>query len=258
MLDVVADLRAIVLPDVARTVGVLQELLLGGPVVAQGDVAGAFVGVEVEPVVGVVDVGRLRNIAYHILADNRARLIAEGIDAGTVVHVLGVVVNQVGVHLIIFHAHEVAVPAPAQRDAGIGDIVDSIVVNGYAIDISCTDGHTAPILVGDVVELAVADLLFGAHLTEVGGLIGQVSLQTFWREGAADVAVHGDVGEGTVCHAATVTALYVVESRTAEVFEAASLEVAVLGIAQFHGSIGTAQPALVVELVVVGTVYLWT
>ena len=33
-LDVVADLRAVVLPDVARTIGVLQELVGGGPVVA--------------------------------------------------------------------------------------------------------------------------------------------------------------------------------------------------------------------------------
>ena len=56
VLNRLADLWAVVFPDIAGTVGVLQELFLGRPVVAHGDVAAAFIGIEVKPVVGIVDV----------------------------------------------------------------------------------------------------------------------------------------------------------------------------------------------------------
>ena len=52
------SLRAVVFPDVARAVGVLQVFLGRCPVVAYGDAARALVSVQVEPVVGIVDVGR--------------------------------------------------------------------------------------------------------------------------------------------------------------------------------------------------------
>ena len=111
---------------------------------------------------------------------------------------LGIVVDEVGVNLIVLHAHQVAVPAPTQGNAGVADVVDGVVVNGDAIDISCADSHTAPVLVGNVVEHRLLNDLSGAYLTEVGRLIGQVRLQTFGRERAADVAVHGNVGERAV------------------------------------------------------------
>ena len=41
-----------------------------------------------------------------------------------------------------------------------------------AADITRCDGYTSPILVADIVELAVADLLFGANLTEISRVIG--------------------------------------------------------------------------------------
>ena len=57
---------------------------------------------------------------------------------------------------------------------------------------------------------------------------------------------------------ATTTGKDIVKTRAAEVFETAAFEVDVLSIAQFHGSIGTSEPSLVVEFVVIGTVYLRT
>ena len=40
-------------------------------------------------------------------------------------------------------------------------------------------------------------------------------------------------------------------------FEATAVEVDVLSVAQFNSGVGTTEPALIVELVVVGTVNLW-
>ena len=207
--------------------------------------------------VGVVDIRRTSDIADDVLADDGTGLIAEGIDAGAVVHVLCVVIDKVGVNLIILHADKVAVPTPTEADASVGNIVNGIVVNSYAIDISGGNGDTAPVLVSDVMEVAVADGLTSANLAEVGGCVGQMGFKAFGREGAADVTVHGDISKGTVCRRATTTSKDVVETRAAEVFEATAVEVDVLSVAQFNSGVGTTEPALIVELVVVGTVNLW-
>ena len=52
--------------------------------------------------------------------------------------------------------------------------MDGVMLDIDATDITRTDGHTAPVLVADIREFAIADLLFGAHLAEVGRRVGQV------------------------------------------------------------------------------------
>ena len=107
-------MRAVVFPHVAGAVGILEEFSSGRPVVTHGDVAGALVRIEVEPMVGVVDVGGAGNVAHYILANQRTGLITKGIDAGAVVHMLGIVVDEVRMHAVVLHAHLVAVPTPPQ------------------------------------------------------------------------------------------------------------------------------------------------
>ena len=130
------------------------------------------------------------------------------------------------------------------------------MVNGYATNISRRDGDTAPVLVGNVVKIAVTDGLSRANLAEVGGRIWQMGLKSFGRETAADVTLHSDIGKGTMCRGSAATANNVVETGTAEVFEAAAVEVDILGVAQFDCGVGTTKPALIVELVVVRAVNL--
>ena len=160
-------------------------------------------------------------------------------------------------NLIVLHAHQVAVPAPAQGNAGVADVVNGVVVNGDAIDIPGTDSYAPPVLVGNVIEHGLLNDLSGAYLTEVGGLVGQVRLQTFGRERAADVAVHGNVGERAVADCSAFAMGNVVNTAATQMLKAATVEVDVFRIAQLYGSIGTTEPSLVVELVVVGTVNLW-
>ena len=54
--DVFVYVRSVVVPHVARAVGVLEKLFLGRPVGADSDVRRALVSVEIEPVIGIVDV----------------------------------------------------------------------------------------------------------------------------------------------------------------------------------------------------------
>ena len=103
-------------------------------------------------------------------------LVAKGINACTVVHVLGIIIDQVRMNLIVSHTDSVAIPTPSQRDTCIRYIVDGIVLDMDAADVTCCDGYTTPVIVGDVVELRLLNRLPAAHLTCVFGLIGKVSL----------------------------------------------------------------------------------
>ena len=170
----------------------------------------------------------------------------------------GIVVDEVGVHPIILHAHQVAVPSPSEGDTRVADVVDGVVLDGDATDIAGTDGHTAPVFVGDILEQRLLHRLRRTHLAEVGGLIGQVGLQSGGRERAAHVTVHGDIAERATADAATLAAGDIIEPRSAEMTEGASFETDILTPADFNSGIGTSQPSLVVELVVVRTVYLRT
>ena len=122
-------LGTVVFPGAAGSVGIAEELLGRCPVVAHGDVAAALVGVEVEPVVGVVDVGGRADAVDAVLLNERVGLRAEGVDACAVVHVLGVVVDEVSVYLIVLHTDQIAIPTPAERDTRVGNIVDGVVID---------------------------------------------------------------------------------------------------------------------------------
>ena len=83
-----------------------------------------------------------------------------------------------------------------------------------------------------------------------------MGLQALGRETAHHKAVHGNIGERTVCHGSAVTSLYVIQSRAAEVLEATLFKTDILRMSDFYSRIGTSQPALIVEFVVVGSVNL--
>ena len=121
---------------------------------------------------GIVHIAGFGDVADNVLRNHRAGLIAQRVDAGTVVHVLGVVVYQVGMNLVVLHAYQITVPAPTQRDACIGYVVNGVVLDVDGRDIDCGDSYTAPVLVGDVVELADDYLLMGTNISECSRLEG--------------------------------------------------------------------------------------
>ena len=118
----------------------------------------------------------LGNVAHHILADHGAWLVAEGIDARTVVHVLSIIIDQVRMNLIVFHTDRIAVPAPSQGNACILYIVDGIMLNVDITDIAGSNGYAAPVVVGNIAKLRLLNGLAVTHLTCVFGPIGKMSL----------------------------------------------------------------------------------
>ena len=208
--------------------------------------------------VRIVNVAGLGNVANYILRDNGSWLVAKGINACTVVHVLGIVVDEVGVHLIVLHADQVSVPAPAHRDACIRHIVDGVMLNVDVAHITCTDSDTAPVFIAYLIEKTIANLLFSAYLAVVSRLVGQVSLQSFRGERATHISIHRNIREGTIGCCATKTCNDIIQTRTTQMLEATSVKIDILRIAQFHSGISTSQPSLIVQFVVVGTVDGWT
>ena len=126
--------------------------------------------------VGIVYITGFRDVANDVLADYSARLVAEGVDAGAVVHVLGVIIDEIRMDLIVLHTYRIAIPAPTQGYARIGDIVDGVVFDGDAADVACCDGHAAPVVVGDVAELRLFNSQPVAYFSRVCWLVGQMSL----------------------------------------------------------------------------------
>ena len=102
--------------------------------------------------VWIVNVAGLGNVANYILRNDGSWLVAKGINACAVVHVLGIVVDEVGVHLVVLHADQVSVPAPAHRDACIRHIVNGVMLNIDVAHITCTDSDTAPVLIAYLIE----------------------------------------------------------------------------------------------------------
>ncbi len=86
--------------------------------------------------VGIVYILRLIDIADVILEDFCSRLVAEGIDTCTIVHVFGISANGIMVHLIVVHTADIGIPPPAKGDSGVGDLL-------YPIVTDCGTGHIA-------------------------------------------------------------------------------------------------------------------
>ena len=58
--------------------------------------------------------------------------------------------------------------------------MDGVMLDGDAADITGCDGHTSPVLVGDVIELRLFNGLSATYLPEVHRLVGEMGLQSLW------------------------------------------------------------------------------
>ena len=170
--DGVGDVGTIVLPGVARTIGVLQEFFGRAPVVLHGDERGTFVGVEIEPMVRVVDVGRMTDAVDDILGDVGLGLCTEGVDACHVVHMARIAGDAVAIDLVAAHAVDRLRPSPAQRDARVRYVADGVVGNQCIGDPSGRNGRSAPIFKASVLYPVVGNDEPTAKLSRVLGGIG--------------------------------------------------------------------------------------
>ena len=69
--------------------------------------------------VGIVGIAGSIDVSHHIALYQRVGLRTEGVDAGSVVHVLGVVVDEVAADEIVCHGARLLVPSPPHTDAGV-------------------------------------------------------------------------------------------------------------------------------------------
>ena len=167
--DGVGDVGTIVLPGVARTIGVLQKLFGRAPVVLHGDERRTFVGVEIEPMVRVVDVGGVADAVDDILGDVGLGLCAEGVDACHVVHVARIAGDAVAIDLVAAHAVDRLRPSPTQRDSRVRHVADCVVGNQCICDPSSRNGGSSPIFKAGVLYPVVGDDKPTAELSRVLG-----------------------------------------------------------------------------------------
>jgi len=193
--EVALDQQRVVRAVVQRVVGVLaaphvrRDVVLG--IAADGDVARPVVGVDA--VAGgaqlVVD-----EVAGQLLAGGeRGAGDAVGVDPAAVREHRHVVVDEVvgegvavGVVGLRREVHLVRPAAPADRDPGVGHMVDLVVEEGRALGVADVHGHPALVLDRGVVEVAVLDGV------AAGGLDPARLVEV---DPAQVQAVPGDVGE---------------------------------------------------------------
>ena len=100
---------AIIFPDIIGPVGILKEFHAVGTVVHYPDIGRAFVGVQVKPMFRIVHVGWLANVMHPVFRYQRSRLSAQGVNPCHVVHMLGIMIDIVALHQVVFHTHHIAV-----------------------------------------------------------------------------------------------------------------------------------------------------
>ena len=102
--------------------------------------------------VGVVNVGWGVDVADDIVADDGARLISQGIDTSHIVHMSRIMMDEIMLHPIVVHTHQVSVPSPSKADSRVGNITNLIMADVCLRHISSDNGHTPPVVVGDISE----------------------------------------------------------------------------------------------------------
>ena len=121
---------------------------------------------------GVVGITGFADVADEVAIDLGAGLVAQGVDAGAVVHVLGKLPNLVVVHFVVVHATLVGIPAPTQRDGGVGHVMNAVVVDVHSCHISRGDGYAPPVLRSCLADCVVADAESCHHFAAVGWVVG--------------------------------------------------------------------------------------
>ena len=121
------------------------------PVVLNCIAVGTGIEVDAEGTVvgGVWGDAGLRDV---VVADGGTWLVAQRIDAARVVELAGIVAYLIIYNVVVLHSSMFRSPPPANTDATIVNVTDGIVSDEDILDVAAADGHSPPVLVGDVVD----------------------------------------------------------------------------------------------------------
>lgn len=128
--------------------------------------------------VGVVDIDRVVDVFDYVLKDEGLWLSTEGVDAGTVVHVAGIMVDVVAIDLIASHAVNRLCPPPTEVDAGIRHLANFVMSDDTVRDIAAADAETAPILIRHIIYIIISDDESVADNTAILWVVWQVCLKS--------------------------------------------------------------------------------
>ena len=145
--------------------------------------------------VRVVRIRRMIDAVNHISGYERLWLRPQSVDSGTIVHVLGIMVNHVSVHLVAAHTVYALRPAPAKVYSAVRHLAYLVVGNNHIAHKSGADAKRSPILVGYVGNLIIYDVQTTANLATVRRIVRLMSLERLGRETSGYDAVSGDVIE---------------------------------------------------------------
>jgi len=138
-------LGTVIGPDVAGAVGVFEEFFGRAPVVTNCYLGRAFVEVEVIPMLRVGDVGAGNDVGDGVFSYDGAGLGGQCVDAAEIAEALADVVNAVGENKIVAEGIGHFGPAPADADAGVGEIGNFIVRDGNVVGVADGNADATPV-----------------------------------------------------------------------------------------------------------------
>ena len=146
------------------------------------------------------------------------------VDAAEIVEDAPEAGDAVGVDAVVALRGREVGPAPAEADAGVGQVAEVVVLDDRLADVSGGDAEAAPVLVGAVVDQVVGDAQARANLAVVGGIVGEVGLFAAFHEFAQLEPVAGDVEEDAALDGEVAQPAPGVEPGRGQALETAALE----------------------------------
>src|SRR5487761_2113336 len=241
------NLRAVVRPEVAGTVRVFQKLFRRTPVVAHGDAGRAFIEVKIKPVLRIRHEPTWLDVGNKIFSDDGAGLCGQSVNAAEIAQPPADLMDVVRENKIVTERVRRFRPAPADADAGVGQVENFVVFDGDVARVADADADAAPVLVAAIGDDVVGDFFLRADLAVVSWVVGDVRFDIGVRKFTELDPVAADVAEDATGHPIVVRAALKIQTGGSGVFKRATLKRNVTGAFHRDGGGRAADPREVVE-----------
>ena len=249
LFDGCRDIAAVGSPLVVAPVLVLANLTPFEPVVVDGEIVTALVGVEVElRVAHIPHHGIEQRVAHRfdaVLLDRRIALGGQCVDGTAVAHLAAEVVDVVADDVIVVHTTGFLCPSPTHADSRVGRMADFVMGDADVRRKTYADAHAAPVVRADVGDVVVIDDHSVADHTFIVRIVGLVGFKRLVAEIAGQDGCASDIVEHAALNACLFRSAHEVEGRRTDMFETAIRERYIAGILHAHGSRRTAYPCYV-------------
>ena len=121
--------------------------------------------------IGVMYITGFINTMYTILRNEAMRLRTKSINTCHIIHVLRIMMDEIGMYGVITHTPHSAVPTPSQTNGCIRNLTDRIMCNINITNKSGTDSMCSPVFISHISDIIIHYIQSAAHFTFICRII---------------------------------------------------------------------------------------